>query len=624
MFLFNSFSQLFGRPAPRRRKAHRAVRVRRRLIVEPLEHRVVLSTMDLSGFLGGSLADQGASTAVDGAGNTYVVGSTSSTDFPATAGAFDNSHNGNDDAFIAKFDPTGSLLWATYLGGSNADGARDVAVDGAGDVYVSGITSSSDFPTTADAFDTSHNGSFDAWVAKIAPDGTSLVYSTYLGGSRADFAGSSIAVDASGNAYVTGGTRSFNFPTTVGAFDTTHNGGQDAFVTKLNSSGTALVYSTYIGGSDASFSEHAFGITVDASGSAHVAGRASSTNFPTTAGAFQTVYGGGTHDLFVLKLNAAGSALDYSTYLGGSGRDAYPGGGNMLALDSAGNAYVTGQTTSVNFPTTPGALDTTHNGGEDALVAKLNPSGTALVYSTYLGGIGNDTGFAIALDTDDKAHVAGQTASTDFPVADAVQSTYGGGTSDAFVARASADGTGLEFSTFLGGSSIDLARGLALDSDENVYAVGHTASADFPTTAGAFDTSHNGNTDAFFTRLSTVVDVDIDIKPGSAPNPINLKGGGVLPVAILSTPGFDALDVDVATIELGDPNLSGQSSPIRVAQEDVDGDGNLDLLLFFRIPDLLNDGALNEDSTDLALTGKLMDGTDIVGSDSVRIVPKKK
>ena len=220
-------------------------------------------------------------------------------------------------------------------------------------------------------------------MAKLNPTGTALVYSTYLGGTSAD-QGNGIAVDTAGDAYVTGLTYSTDFPTTAGAYQTSPGGGADAFVTKLNPTGTALVYSTYLGGMS---DDYGAGIAVDTAGNAYVTGCTESTDFPTTPGAYQTSHGGGA-DAFVTKLNPTGTALVYSTYLGGTNDDR----GNGIAVDTAGDAYVTGQTTSTDFPTTAGGFQTPYGGDQDAFVAKLNPTGTALIYSTYLGGTGNDFG----------------------------------------------------------------------------------------------------------------------------------------------------------------------------------------------------------------------------------------
>src|SRR5439155_339443 len=284
------------------------------------------------------------------------------------------------------------LLYSTYLGGANAygldgdksygvfEGSSGVAVDTDRNAYVVGTTGSTDFPTTAGAFQTAPGGccgSYDVFVAKLNPNGSGLVYSTYLGGSGWD-GGAAIAVDSAGNAYVTGYAGSTDFPTTRGAFQTTFGGGADAFVTKLNPSGSGLVYSTYLGGVGP---DAGYGIAVDASGQAYVTGDSTSTDFPTTVGAFQTT-SGGYADVFVTKLNQSGSGLVYSTYLGGGSNE----GGSGIAVDVAGDVYVTGQTYSTDFPTTMGAFRVTLGGSSNAFVTKLSPSGSGLVYSTYLGG----------------------------------------------------------------------------------------------------------------------------------------------------------------------------------------------------------------------------------------------
>ena len=345
------------------------------------------------------------------------------------------------------------LFYSTYLGGSSTDRGAGIAVDAAGNAYVTGITDSADFPTTMGAFQTAVSGTGDFFVTKLNPTGTALVYSTYLGGSGSD-SSPGIAVDAQGNAYVAGFTGGTDFPTTEGAFQTAITGSNDVFVTKLNPDGSALVYSTLLGGSRA---DVAFGLAVDAAGNAYVAGWTESTNFPTTAGAFQTSFGG-NRDAFVTKLNLTGSARVYSTYLGGSTLDQ----GRAIAVDAQGSAYVTGFTGSTDFPTTPGAFQTTP--GPGAFVTKVNPSGTGLVYSTYLGGHFLDTGIAIAVDAlpSPNAYVTGSSGSGNFPTtAGAFQTTASGG-SDAFVAKI-VDITlppGATSGEVSGGGSIDASSGM--------------------------------------------------------------------------------------------------------------------------------------------------------------------
>ncbi|MFL0499071.1 DUF7948 domain-containing protein, partial [Priestia megaterium] len=311
-----------------------------------------------STYLGGTASEDGSGIAVDTGGNVYVAGSTQSADFPTTPGAFDTTLNGPTDAFITKLDPTGNtLIYSTYLGGTDFDQGSSIAVDTGGNAYVTGVTRSADFPTTPGAFDTTFNGTTTAFVTKLDPTGSTLTYSTYLGGTSFD-TGSGIAVDTGGNAYVTGSTQSADFPTTPGAFNPTFNGAADAFVTKLDSTGSTLIYSTYLGGTDF---DQGFSIAVDAGGNAYVTGFTASTNFPTTLGAFDTTFNG-IFDVFVTKLDPTGSTLIYSTYLGGIFFDI----GRGIAVDTGGNAYVTGSTQSADFPTTPGAFDTTFNGNIDA------------------------------------------------------------------------------------------------------------------------------------------------------------------------------------------------------------------------------------------------------------------
>jgi hypothetical protein len=410
--------------------------------------------------------------------------------------------SGNRVTFeVAGYDKRRSLIidpalaYSTYLGGSGSDVVDGIAVDASGNVYVTGFAGSTDFPTIVGAFQTTFGGGVaDVFISKLNSAGSALVYSTFVGGSAFD-QGTGIVIDASGNAYVVGGTFSNDFPTTPGAFQTTSRGGDKAFVSKLNRSGSALSYSTYLGGST---SDAGFGIALDASGNAYVTGFTFSNDFPTTPGAFQTTLRG-IANVFVSKLNPTGSALSYSTYLGGTGKEeAYD-----IALDASGNAYVVGDTFSNDFPTTPGAFQTTYGGNQDAFVSKLNPTGSALSYSTYLGGSGFDLGVGIALDASGNAYLTGITGSSDFPTTSgAFQTTYGGGT-DAFVSKLNSTGSSLRYSTYLGGSDYDTGRGIALDASGNAYVTGDTSSNGFPTTPGAFQTTYAGNGDAFVSKLNS-------------------------------------------------------------------------------------------------------------------------
>jgi hypothetical protein len=439
-----------------------------------------------AGFLGGSDWDVGRGIAVDAAGNAYVTGGTTSRNFPAVVGP-DTSYNGGDDAFVAKVNPSGTgLVYAGFLGGSGRDEGWGIAVDAAGNAYVTGETLSSNFPAVVGP-DTSYNGGHDAFVAKVNPSGTGLVYAGFLGGSAGDV-GWGIAVDAAGNAYVTGWTSSRNFPAVVGP-DTSYNGGAyDAFVAKVNPSGTGLVYAGFLGGSAG---DVGWGIAVDAAGNAYVTGETSSRDFPAVVGP-DTSYNGG-HDAFVAKVNPSGTGLVYAGFLGGSNGD----GGKGIAVDAAGNAYVTGWTSSSNFPAVVGP-DTSYNGGDDAFVAKVNPSGTGLVYAGFLGGSAGDEGWSIAVDAAGNAYVTGITDSHDFPAVVGPDTSYNGD-GDAFVARVNPSGTGLVYAGFLGGSDWDVGLAIAVDAAGNAYVTGLTWSYDFPTVVGP-DTSFNDN-DAFVAKV---------------------------------------------------------------------------------------------------------------------------
>jgi Abnormal spindle-like microcephaly-assoc'd, ASPM-SPD-2-Hydin/Beta-propeller repeat/Cep192 domain 4 len=378
-----------------------------------------------------------------------------------------------DRSLPLVIDPT--LSYSTYLGGTGTDNAFGIAVDSSGNAYIAGQTSSLDFPIKG-AFQGSNNGGTDAFIAKLSADGSSLVYSTYLGGSGTDYA-RAIAVDANGSAYVTGATNSTNFPVTPGVKQLTLIGGYDAFVTKLGADGSSLSYSTYLGSSDDDIGN---AIAVDSAGDTFIAGSTASPKFPVTKSAFQTTLSGGT-DAFFIELNpTATSPAIYGTFLGGSGDDS----ANGIAIDSSGKAYITGQTASSNFPVTLGVQQTTLGGSTDAFAAKLDPAQAgipSLVYSTYLGGAGDDIGYGIALDSSNDAYIAGSTDSATYPVTTGVvQTTLGGGT-DAFVSELNPDGTGLVYSTFLGGAGDDAAKAIALDPAGNAIVAGSTASTDFPT-----------------------------------------------------------------------------------------------------------------------------------------------
>jgi len=453
---------------------------------DPGKPLVIDPVLSYSTYLGGA---QGAVIAVDRAGNAYLTDATSTTTFPTTPGVIKSSGIAGN-AFVSKLNPSGTaLVYSTYLGGTGGDLGNGIVVDRAGDAYVTGDTTSTDFPTTPGAFQRTNLGAANlydaAFVSKLNPTGSALLYSTYLTAASGDVKSVALASDGTGNAYLTGDTNATDFPTTTGALQTTNpNAGASytAFVSKLNPTGSALGYSTYLGGSGG---DDGYGIAADAAGNAYVTGDTSSTDFPTTPGAFQTSLGGSTNSkAFVTKLAPAGS-LAYSTYLGG-GADS----GLAIAVDGVGDAYITGNTSSTTFPTTAGAYRTTNpSGGVNpvAFVSKLNPLGNALVYSTYLGGSGGDFGQAMAVDGVGDAYLTGDTYSTNFPTTPGAPQTHSGGgscyggCSDAFVTKLTATGGALAYSTYLGGSDNDVGQGVAVDRAGNTYVTGYTLSTNFPT-----------------------------------------------------------------------------------------------------------------------------------------------
>jgi beta-propeller repeat-containing protein len=465
---------------------------RRPLYIDPL----IYST-----YLGGSASDSADGIAVDNSGNVYVAGSTDSTDFPAV-NPLQPIKAGNFDVFITKINPTGSaVIYSTYLGGSRNDYNPKIAVDTAGNAYITSYTNSYDFPTM-NALQPAHSGGDgDAFVTKLDATGSAFVYSTYLGGSNGD-SGSDVAVDSSGNAYVVGSTSSTDFPT-KNPIQPENAGGyssfSDVFVSKINAAGSAFVYSTYLGGNDG---DYGTGIAVNGWGSAYVTGWTASNDFPITPGAFQMFckangsYGCmGGPDAFVTRLNGTGSALVYSTYLGGGQLDrAYD-----IAVDTAQNAYVTGETYSTDFPTM-NPMQPTSGRTTDGFVTKLNPSGTSLVYSTYLGGGGIYEGAGgIAVDGSGHAYVTGTTNSLDFPTVNALQPSYRGGSEDAFVSKFNPAGSALVYSTYLGGKGYDSGRAIAVDRSGNAYVTGIT-NANFPT-KNPLQSINAGGGDAFVAKI---------------------------------------------------------------------------------------------------------------------------
>lgn len=437
-----------------------------------------------------------------------------------TAGVLTHSHTaeGGSIAIAAtenesEVDPVteragGSLLkFGTYLGwaGDDLQLGTSIALDTDGNVIVTGYTSSSYFPVTPGAYDRVMDGRSDVFISKLSADGDRLLWSTFLGGSGGVYAevAHSVVVDDQDRPIVVGYTDSANFPTTVGACDRTYHGGVDAFVAKLSANGSALIFSTFLGGVD---HDMPFSVVLDDDANPIVGGWTRSPSFPTTPGAYDQTPNGG-YDCVVFKLRNDGQALLWSTLAGGSLDDGLGG----VVLDSEGRVNIVGYTESPDFPTTVGSHDQSWNGGpSDAFASKLTSDGAALMWSTYLGGSGTDSGFVYygstpALDSSDNLVMVGHTTSTDFPTTDLAYDDSMDGSSDAFVTKISGADGSLLWSTFLGGSlgAQEGASGVDLDELDRPVVFGYTDAPDFPTVPGSYDTSHNGELDAFICRLSS-------------------------------------------------------------------------------------------------------------------------
>jgi hypothetical protein len=471
------------------------------LVVDPV-------VLVYGGYIGGEGNDIGFDVAVDALGNAYVTGRTTSSEatFPVNVGP-DLSKTDFFDAFVAKVKADGTgLVYAGYIGGNEEDRAEGIAVDDAGNAYVAGLTESHEttFPVLIGPDLTFGGPHLDGFVAKVNPQGTALVYAGYIGGTGQDIV-RGIAVDAAGNAYVAGSTTSplfeAGFPATVGP-DLSHNGGVDAFVAKVNASGTGFVYAGYIGGNGA---DVALDVAVDVSDNAYVTGHTFSTEetFPVVIGPDLSQNGDG--DAFVAKVNAGGTALDYAGYIGGSGDEF----GHGIAVDGSGNAYVTGPTLSLEstFPVKVGP-DLTYNGGAsdgDAFVAKVSASGTGLSYAGYIGGSGEEEGTGVAVDPSGNAYITGRTKSTEatFPVKLGPDLTFNGGGDDGFVAKVRASGTGLEYAGYIGGNDGEIGWKVAVDGSGNAYITGGTGSSEatFPVKVGP-DLTYNDLGDAYIVKVA--------------------------------------------------------------------------------------------------------------------------
>jgi hypothetical protein len=462
---------------------------------------LVIDPLLYSTYVGGSGGDDSYDLRIDSNGNAYVIGATSSPNFPTTVGANDTTHNSNDDVFVFKLNNLGSsLIYSTYIGGNSGDEGFGIILDSSGNIFGTGYTWSSNFPVTQSSYDTTYNGQDDIFVFKLDSTGSNLLYCTFIGTTLIDY-GYDIGVDSNGNAIVSGVTWSSSFPTTAGAYDTVFSGSTDCIVFKLDSTGSSLLFSTFIGGSG---SDNGRAIVIDSTGNAYITGTTGSGNFPTTSGAFSESHSGGTYDSYILKLDSSGSSVLYSSFVGGSGGDV----GLSITIDTNGNAYITGNTFSTDFPITSGAYDTTHNGYHDVFVVKINSAGSSLNYSTFVGGSGVGTyyvdyGYNIEIDSLGNAYVTGYTGSDDFPTTPGAYDTTFNGVGCVFVFKLNSIGTILLYSTFIGrGNDNFEAGGIDVDNNGIAYVTGKTNRPDFPTTSGSYDTSFNGGWDVFVLKLN--------------------------------------------------------------------------------------------------------------------------
>jgi len=454
----------------------------RELVLDPLV--LVAST-----YLGGSDEDIAFATALDPTGAVYVAGYTQSADFPPTVQTLPRQ-----DVFVTKFAPGGrSLVYSAFFSyGRFAEMCgMFMAVDSKGSAYLTGKTESRHFPVK-NAFQTTLKGGWDAFILKLAPSGKSLAYSSYLGGTGVE-CGFGLAVDGSGAAYVGGWTGSRDFPIKNG-YQKTINARWDGFVTKVAADGKSLAYSTYLG---STIQAICTGLAIDGAGAAYVTGLTYSHTFPVKK-AFQKTFGGGTADAFVSKLAPAGDSLVYSSYLGGSGYDT----GWSIAVDGTGAAYIAGATNG-SFPV-KNAFQKTRKGGNDGFVAKVAPDGKSLVYASYLGGRGSDQARGIAVDASGAAYVAGQAGSFDFPIKNPYQGTLKG-SSDGFLTVVAPNGQSLSLSTLLGGVYRDSCYGIALDGQGSIYLTGATNSPDFPV-VDPYQKNLKRDYDVFLAIFSTKTD----------------------------------------------------------------------------------------------------------------------
>lgn len=466
---------------------------------------VIDPTLAYSTYLGGNDLDEALAMAVDSSGNVYLTGLTVSPNFPGVTGSsLQPSPGGDYDGFVTKINSDGTaIVWSTYLGGTGGNEyGQSIAVDSSGSVYVAGSTNSLDFPGISSSSLQSTYGGYwrDMFLVKLVPAGNSFVYSTYIGGNGDESAGN-IVVDSSGGVYVSGQTGSTNFPgVTSSSIQSSNAGGYEGVLLHVNSGGTAIDWATYLGGSS---DDNCGAMALDGSGDVYVVCSSSSATFTgVNSSSLQPSNNGGSDDMAIVEVDSTGSSVMAGTFFGGSDDDEAYG----VGLDGSGNVYVAGTTFSTNFPgVTSGSFQPSNAGGYDVTLTKFNSGLSSVIYSTYIGGSGDDYAEGLAVDAAGNCYVAGSTASTTFPGVDSssIQPANGGGSDDAFAFVMNPSGTGMVMSTFLGGNDDDKAIGLAIDGSGGLYLTGVTASTNYPITSGVLQTTYGGGGyDAFISKIN--------------------------------------------------------------------------------------------------------------------------
>ncbi len=457
-------------------------------------YELIIDPLLASTFMGDGGNDWGNAIAVDENGNVFITGYSWSDNFPTTEGSFDDSFNGVKEAYVAKFDnDLSTLLASTFLGGSSWDNGLSVIVESTGNVIISGATGSSNFPISGTSYDNTYNGgSNDVFVCKLDNDLSTLIVSTFIGGDDDDY-GYDLALDGTGNVFVTGRTESTNYPAN-GGFDNTFNGGfEDVFVSKLNNGLSSLLASTYIGGST---DEGADAITTDNAGNVFISGFTYSADFPFAGMPYDSTHNG-SGDIFIAKFNNNLSALSSATFIGGSNFEE----SHAITLDSAQNVFISGYTGSMEFPSTPGVYDETFNGNHDAIITKLDNDLSTIIASTFIGGADDDDCYGLVIEGAENVFITGISFSTDYPVTENAFDQTHNGDRDIFVSRFSFDLTALLESTYIGGGDNDWALDLAIDDAGSVFVGGGTYSYDFPIEGSPYDDSFNGGEDVVIAKI---------------------------------------------------------------------------------------------------------------------------